>query len=131
MTDQHSLTSDTDLTNRDFTMGPGNHALSGDAVASQGGPLPSDTPKTDAVAFYITNERVQREAVFADFARAQERRIAELEKDSARYRWIVSADQFHISEPIQAMWRKLGVEGRSYPTPDEWSAAIDASMEKP
>lgn len=39
----------------------------------------SDTPKTDAVAFYITNDHVRREAVFADFARAQERRIAELE----------------------------------------------------
>lgn len=37
----------------------------------------SSTPRTDAVAFMITNERARREAVFADFARQLERELNE------------------------------------------------------
>lgn len=59
------------------SMGTGNLALSGDTVASQGGARPSDTPKTDAVVYYPFDPP-SIGVVRAEFARDQERRIAEL-----------------------------------------------------
>jgi len=44
------------------------------------------TPRTDAVAFMITNERVRREAVFADFARQIERELTEAVAEVDRLR---------------------------------------------
>jgi hypothetical protein len=38
----------------------------------------SDTQKTDAIAFMVTNGHDRHEVVFSDFARTQERTIAQL-----------------------------------------------------
>lgn len=63
----------------------------------------SDTPKTDAAAFMITNDHAHREAVFARFARTQERHIAALTEAVAELERAVSAKFAHklhaASEP--------------------------------
>lgn len=47
-----------------------------------------DTPKTDAELIPYAGGHVVR----ADFARAQERRITELQRDADRYRWLRHGD---------------------------------------
>ncbi len=49
-------------------------------------------------------------------------------KHAERYRWLITTKQ-SSSEPILEMWSKVTREGRSYPTSEEWDAAIDAAKE--
>jgi hypothetical protein len=51
-----------------------------------------------------------------------------LQSDAGKYRWLISQPTTAVAEPIQKMWLGVAVEGRSYPRPDEWDAAIKASM---
>jgi hypothetical protein len=52
-----------------------------------------------------------------------------LRADAERYRWITTQPNYAISQEVQTMWGRVANEGRLYPNPDEWDAAIDAAID--
>jgi hypothetical protein len=117
----------------------------------------SDAPRTDAVAFNITNGRAHREAVFADFARTLERELAAMTtlsrgavaeatelraslrreenarliavKDADRYRWLRHQRRWYAtSPPVPGIAFKF--ENFIADNGETLDAAIDAAMGK-
>lgn len=87
------------------------------------------TPKTDAVAYRARKWHNAPEVtvVPADFAREQERRIAELQRDAARYRWLRHGDN------DEAVVRMSGNKRYNYPfllRNEELDSVIDAKMKE-
>lgn len=58
----------------------------------------------------------------------QAARIAELEKDAARYRWLANTDHWNYTPPPM---RQVRASWLCHLTREELDAAIDAAMERP
>jgi hypothetical protein len=59
----------------------------------------SDTPKTDAAVKNVEDDGVLLDVVLADFAREQERTIAQLQRDAERYRWLMQQHRWLYNKP--------------------------------